>query len=151
MIYDCFTFFNELDLLEIRLNTLNDYVDYFVLVEATKTFTGKDKPLYYNENKERFKQFENKIIHIIVDTYPDSTNPWVLENHQRNSIANGFANCKDNDIILISDLDEIPRPELIDKYKKQLDLYAEVLENLTGKKVKEKYIYLFGIDEDILI
>ena len=117
MIYDCFTFFNELDLLEIRLNTLNNYVDYFVLVEATKTFTGKDKPLYYNENKERFKQFENKIIHIIVDTYPDSTNPWVLENHQRNSIANGFANCKDNDIILISDLDEIPRPELIDKYK----------------------------------
>lgn len=117
MIYDCFTFFNELDLLEIRLNILNDYVDYFVLVEATKTFTGNDKPLYYNENKERFKQFENKIIHIIVDTYPESDNPWVLENNQRNAIARGFVNCKDDDIILISDLDEIPRPELIDKYK----------------------------------
>ena len=51
-IYDCFLFFNELDLLEIRLNVLNDYVDYFVLVEATQTFTNKDKPLYYKENKE---------------------------------------------------------------------------------------------------
>ena len=117
MIYDCFTFFNELDLLEIRLNVLNDYTDYFVLVEATKTFTGNDKPLYYQENKERFKQFENKIIHIVVDTYPDSTNPWILEHHQRNAIARGFVNCKDDDIILISDLDEIPRPELINKYK----------------------------------
>lgn len=117
MIYDCFTFFNELDLLEIRLNILNNYVDYFVLVEATKTFTGKDKPLYYNENKERFKQFENKIIHIVVDEYPESDNPWVFESNQRNAIERGFVNCKDDDIILISDLDEIPRPELINNYK----------------------------------
>lgn len=53
MIYDCFTFFNELNLLEIRLNILNDVVDKFVLVEATKTFSGKDKPLYYEQNKKK--------------------------------------------------------------------------------------------------
>ena len=53
-IYDCFQFFNELDLLEIRLNILNDYVDYFVLVESTVTFYGFDKPLFYKENKDKF-------------------------------------------------------------------------------------------------
>ncbi len=71
-IYDCFIFFNELDLLEIRLNILNEFVDYFVLVESTKTFTGNPKPLFFNENKNRFKDFNHKIIHIIVDDMPDS-------------------------------------------------------------------------------
>ena len=61
-IYDCFIFFNELDLLEIRLKTLEKVVDYFLLVEATKTHRGQDKPLYFNENKERFKKWEKKII-----------------------------------------------------------------------------------------
>jgi beta-1,4-mannosyl-glycoprotein beta-1,4-N-acetylglucosaminyltransferase len=68
-IYDIFTFFNELDLLEIRLNILDQYVDFFVIVEATETFSGKPKPLYFEEHKNRFKKWEHKIIHyIIVDT-----------------------------------------------------------------------------------
>ena len=117
MIYDCFTFFNELDLLDIRLNILNDYVDKFVIVESTKTFTGKDKPLYFAENKERFKEFESKIIHIVVNEFPETDNPWVIESIQRNSIEKGLVNCKDDDTILISDLDEIPIPEYINKYK----------------------------------
>ena len=62
-IFDTFTFYNELDLLELRLNILGDVVDYFVINEATITFTGKTKPLYYFENKERFKKWEDKIIH----------------------------------------------------------------------------------------
>ena len=57
MIYDCFTFFNELDLLEIRLNVLRDVVDRFVLVEAGETHTGKRKPLYFRENAARFAAF----------------------------------------------------------------------------------------------
>lgn len=117
MIYDCFTFFNELDLLDIRLNILNDYVDKFVIVESTKTFTGKDKPLYYAENKERFKEFESKIIHVVVNDFPETDNPWAIECNQRNAIERGLVNCKDDDIILISDLDEIPNPEYINKYK----------------------------------
>ena len=60
MIYDCFTFFNEFDLLEIRLNELDSVVDKFVLVEATKTFSGLDKPLYFNENKNKFNKFEGR-------------------------------------------------------------------------------------------
>lgn len=69
-IYDVFTFFNELDLLEIRLNILDPYVDYFVIVEATETFSGYPKPLYYEENKERFKKWKDKIIHYVIDDTP---------------------------------------------------------------------------------
>lgn len=115
MIVDCFTFFNELDLLEIRLNHLNDVVDRFVLVEATKTHQFKDKPLYFEENKKRFEKFLPKIKHIIVDTYPENPNgnTWIYEHHQRNSISKGLTDLKPNDIILISDLDEIPSVETI--------------------------------------
>ena len=70
-IYDCFNFFNELDLLEIRLNTLKDSVDYFVIVESNVTHSGQFKPLYYEENKERFKSFEDKIIHYVVMNTPN--------------------------------------------------------------------------------
>jgi len=71
-IYDTFLFFNELELLEIRLNTLNDCVDFFVLIESTKTFSGLDKELFYEKNKELFKDFHHKIIHLVVDSYPTS-------------------------------------------------------------------------------
>ena len=91
MIYDCFTFFNEFDLLEIRLNELDSVVDKFVLVEATKTFSGKDKPLYFNENKNKFNKFLNKIIHVIVDEYPNLNGDWVIENHQRNEISKKYS------------------------------------------------------------
>lgn len=69
-VYDVFMFFNELDLLEIRLNILDPYVDYFVIVEATETFSGKPKPLYFFNNKERFKKWNHKIIHHIISDTP---------------------------------------------------------------------------------
>ncbi len=122
MIYDCFSFFNELDLLEIRLNVLSDVVDRFVLVESRKTHTGIDKPLYFEESKERFEPFLDKIIHIVVDDFPvppDGYTPrqasWMRENHQRNCILKGLADAKPSDLILISDLDEIPSPDAVRK------------------------------------
>lgn len=69
-IYDIFPFFNELDLLEIRLNILDPYVDYFVLVEATGTFSGNRKPLYFKENRERYKKWAHKIIHYVIEDVP---------------------------------------------------------------------------------
>lgn len=69
---DAFIFFNELDLLDIRLNILNDKVDYFVLIESTISHAGKDKPLYYNENKHLFEKFNHKIVHCIVDDTPNT-------------------------------------------------------------------------------
>lgn len=116
-IYDTFTFFNELDLLDIRLNVLDEVVDQFVLVEATRTFQNRKKPLYFNENKSRFSRFLYKIKHIIVDDMPDSTNTRVLEAYQRNAIERGLSNCRPGDKILLSDLDEIPSPEMVIKAK----------------------------------
>jgi beta-1,4-mannosyl-glycoprotein beta-1,4-N-acetylglucosaminyltransferase len=130
MIYDCFTLFNELDLLEIRLRIMNDKVDYFVIAEANKTHTGKDKPLYFEQNRERYNEFLNKIIYIPVTDMPNveidlnrwsgsgkskENNPaWILERHQRDCLKRGLINIKDDDIIIISDLDEIIDPKILD-------------------------------------
>ena len=126
-IIDCFIFYNELDLLTYRLNILNDVVDYFVLVESTHTFVGKEKPLFYQENKHLFDKFNHKIIHIIVDDfshkYPnidfEKHEQWNNEKFQRNCISRGINKLKLNecDIITVTDLDEIPNPELFEKIK----------------------------------
>ncbi|OJJ14618.1 hypothetical protein BKI52_42060 [marine bacterium AO1-C] len=125
MVYDCFPFFNELDLLEIRLNELNDVVDKFVLVEATRTFQKKPKPLHYEENKARFAPFADKIIHVVVDHYPNFFSKFRVpksmdyDNHQKEQILQGLTNCQPDDVIIISDLDEIPDPKKIIEYKDQ--------------------------------
>ncbi len=107
-IYDCFQFFNELDILEIRLNELNSEVDYFVIVEAETSHQFKPKPLIFNENKSRFEKFLNKIIHVIVPASDFKSNDfWYNENLQRNRILNGIQDASDEDFIIISDLDEI--------------------------------------------
>jgi beta-1,4-mannosyl-glycoprotein beta-1,4-N-acetylglucosaminyltransferase len=109
-IYDCFLFFNELELLEIRLNELYDHVDKFVLVESSETFRGAPKPLYYQENKHLLKRFTDKIIHVIVDGHYETNSAWDREAFQRNQIMAGLKDCMPDDIILISDVDEIIRP-----------------------------------------
>ena len=96
-IIDCFIFFNELDLLKYRLNILDDVVDYFVLVESTHTHIGKEKPLFYNENKNMFEKFNHKIIHVIVDDFPykypniniEKDEQWTNERFQRDCISRG--------------------------------------------------------------
>ena len=116
-IYDCFPFNNEFDVLEIRLNELYDTVDHFVIVEATKTHMGKDKPLYFQENKSRFSKFSDKIIHIVVNDMPENVeDPWIRERFQRDAIMRGLEKCDDLDIICISDADEIPRASKVSEY-----------------------------------
>jgi len=118
LVYDCFLFFNELDLLEIRFNVLSEQVDKFVLVEADRTFTNKEKKFYFDENKERYKPFLDKIIHIKISEYPDKIeDAWRMQDYQRDQIIRGIENCSPSDIILISDLDEITNPEAIKQYK----------------------------------
>jgi len=127
-IIDCFIFYNELELLTYRLNLLYNIVDYFIIVESTHTFVGKEKKLYFNENKHLFEQFTNKIIHIIVDDFPykyhnvdiGNSNIWDNEFFQRNAISRGInyiENLAESDVIIISDLDEIPDPNTLDKIK----------------------------------
>ena len=120
MIYDCFSFFNELDVLEIRLNTLNDVVDKFVLVEASFTHTGHNKDFFFEANKSRFSEFLDKIVHIKLDEMPSQPScgtkcerRWFLENYQRNQISRGLCDASADDIIMISDCDEIPEPSIV--------------------------------------
>ncbi|MDR0949124.1 MAG: hypothetical protein LBM69_06385 [Lachnospiraceae bacterium] len=112
-IYSAFPFYNELDLLDFRLQVLSPVVDYFVVVEATHTFTGKSKPLYYQENKHRFRRYANKIIHVCVDELPAGGNPWDMDYFQRNAIMRGLTKAKPDDIILLSDCDEIANPSTV--------------------------------------
>ena len=112
MVYDCFQFFNELDMLKIRLNVMSPIVDKFVISEATETFSGLKKPLYYEENKEMFAEFQDKIIHVVVDDTPEGFT-HDRDTFQKNAVTRGLKNCTDEDIIIFSDLDEIPNPEKI--------------------------------------
>jgi hypothetical protein len=112
MIYDCFTFFNELDVLEIRLSVLYKHVDYFVIVEANKSWRLTLKDFVFEQNKERYKDFIDKIIYIKVTDLPDNNDPWKMEESQRNCIVRGLNECDDNDLIIISDVDEIWDPRI---------------------------------------
>ena len=120
-VVDCFVFYNEIDMLTYRLNALNTNVDFFVIVESPYTFSGLQKPLFFAENRSLFSQFEDKIIHVVVDDMPyQSTvncNSWTNEAFQRNAISRGIDKLKgvlnDNDLIIISDVDEIPNPEIL--------------------------------------
>ena len=123
-IFDCFMYFDEEVVLEVRLNTLDKYVDYFVIVESSFTHKGDNKNLMFNHNK--FEKFKNKIIYLVYDKQPkgieavnendsedEKSRKYILnaalrENGQRNFIQNGLNKAEDNDIILISDVDEIP-------------------------------------------
>ncbi|HET9055587.1 MAG TPA: hypothetical protein VFN30_01950 [Chitinophagaceae bacterium] len=127
-IFDCFTFFNELDLLELRIKLLDNVVDYFVVVESNLTHTGKEKPYYFETAKERFSKWNKKIIYIPITqsveglvfedniiSYTPTSTAWQLENYQRNSLSAINHLVSDNDKVLVGDLDEIPNPFILKK------------------------------------
>jgi hypothetical protein len=111
VIVDCFTFFNELDILELRLSILEGVVDRFVLCEAPFTFRGVPKPLVYAENAARFERWKDRIVHLVYDAEP-STNPWQNEWGQRAFLTTAVRDLAPDDLVLIGDIDEIPAPEL---------------------------------------
>lgn len=114
-VYDCFCFFNEEDLLQLRLETLWDEVDVFVLVESTLTFTGKPKDLHYDST--RFGPHAHKIRHVVVDSFPfETTDPWRNERFQRDAIARGLTDARSEDWIIVGDVDEIPEPTRIQEF-----------------------------------
>ncbi|SMH41177.1 Glycosyltransferase family 17 [Azospirillum lipoferum] len=112
-VYDCFPFFNELDLLELRLTELDAVVDRFVLVEADFTYTGHSKPLYFADNRERFAAWADKIVHVVVRDDPGGFT-WRRESHQRDAIMRGLEGSRPEDMVLVTDVDEIPRPEVLE-------------------------------------
>lgn len=145
-IVDCFTFYNELNMLKFRLDYLYDTVDYFVLVEATLTHAGNPKPLYFQDNKSMFSKYLDKIVHIVVTDLPPKpilsrlktqgkNLDWEREMYQRCYIHKGIEslNLQDDDRIIISDLDEIPNRNILkNKYEQgaytlKQDLYYYTL------------------------
>lgn len=135
MILDVFPFFNELDLLDVRLHELSDVVDYFILSEATRTHSGHYKPLYYKQNRDRFRDFKEQIIHVVVDDMPtkpeqieiartmtDSNwakgdivgDNWTRERFQRDAIQwRALQDFGPDDIIILEDADEIIKSSVV--------------------------------------
>lgn len=120
-IYDLFLMNTELDWLEIRLNELQQHVDYFVILEAANTFRGHPKPLYFKSNFARFERFSAKIIyHVLNMEHREDSSSWEREEYMRNSLLDaifpsllGAAAPEFGDVILVSDIDEIPRPNTL--------------------------------------
>jgi beta-1,4-mannosyl-glycoprotein beta-1,4-N-acetylglucosaminyltransferase len=145
-------------MLTYRLNILNDVVDYFVIVESTHTFSGKEKVLYYQDNLDIFSAFKDKIIHVIVDNipykYPNinyaNNEQWKNETFQRNRIHDGIKQIElnDDDIIIIADVDEIPNPDIVKKMKSG-EIYVDVNSLETdlyyynlNSKISEKWYHM---------
>jgi beta-1,4-mannosyl-glycoprotein beta-1,4-N-acetylglucosaminyltransferase len=165
MIFDCITYSSNYEdlILEIRLNTLDKFVDKFVIVEATLDHSGRKKKLNFNINK--FKKFKHKIRYIVVEDMPKYTKSFyfnrrkwhrniVRDEYQRNQILRGLHDAKDEDIILISDCDEIPNLNQLKKtkikkyavfnqkfYKYKLNLFSPKQTPYQGSRViKAKYL-----------
>lgn len=112
-VYDVFPFFNEIDLLEIRLNHLNPIVDYFVITECTTTFSGQKKKLYFDENKDKFSKFSKKIIHQVIENVP-KLDPFSRDRYQRDQAKLILEKqCESKDFIIYGDVDEIPKSSAI--------------------------------------
>lgn len=112
MIFDCFPFFNELDLLEIRLNELAGVVDRFVIAEARQTYAGAPKPLHFADNRARFSAFADRIVHVVVDgPPPDARQGWKFQDWQRDALLRGLDCAAPDDLVLLSDVDEIVRAD----------------------------------------
>ena len=142
-IFDCFMYFDEEIVLDLRLNLLNKHVDYFVIVESIFTHKGDKRELSFNHKK--FEKFKDKIIYLIYDEQPNNIekissidneneksrkyilNAATRENGQRNFIMRGLQNASDDDMILVSDVDEIPNLEGLnfEKINKKLILFNQ--------------------------
>jgi len=138
-VIDCFMYFDEDHLLDIRLNTLYNFVDRFVIVEADIDHAGNKRKPNFDINK--FSKFESKINYILLKDLPTHNNfykknwgpAWRRENLQRNALAKGYQDCDPNDLIMISDLDEIPNPLLISKFSESNKLGCFVQKNFLYK------------------
>ncbi len=155
-IYDCFQYFDEDHTVDLRLNVLNKFVDYFVISESTKTHQGKNKKI--NFDVKNFLKFKNKIIFVIADYKQDinfanhTGGESPIEQHQRNSLIEGIKGASSEDLIILSDSDEIPDLKKLSEIKKnkkfvafsqKMFMYKLNLQNLNesnwiGSKITKK-------------
>jgi len=154
MIYNGFMFFDEFDMLDIRLNELWDTVDKFILVECPTTHRGKEKKLFFDERKHDYGEYSEKLIHIIHDL-PNDKDAWVNENEHRRGIMRAINMMWGNDYLIITDADEIPRAEAIKSFNGnigalQMDFFYYKY-NLKNKSTWDvaKMVRLGAMTEDI--
>lgn len=116
-IFDCFTYFDESNLLEMRFNELDRLVSGFVIIEASQTFTGKDKPFYFDQVEHLFGDWSNKIIRFKIDFPSQNMTSWEREYYQRNYISKALTEVADHssDVCIISDADEIPNRKTVSR------------------------------------
>ena len=144
-IYDCFQYFNEEHIADLRFNILDEFVDYFVIVESTVNHQGKSKKLQFDINK--YQKFKKKIRYIIVDDTPEDIKKRheggesLVEQHQRNSLMKVINKAEDNDVIIISDVDEIPN-------LKKLNLFDKKNYAVFSQKMFMYKINLLNLDEN---
>ena len=139
-VIDSFIFFNEIELLKLRLKELENVVDHFVLVEASKTFSNNNKKLIFQERKSEFSGYAGKITHLMVNDMPPNRfwrstrrSAWIRQELQRNRIAVGIEALSPSpeDLILLSDVDEIPDPETIGRLKQSgFDEIANLVQDM---------------------
>ncbi|KKQ77193.1 hypothetical protein A3B84_01365 [Candidatus Nomurabacteria bacterium RIFCSPHIGHO2_02_FULL_35_13] len=154
-IYDIFTYNGEEELLEIRLNTLNEAVDEFIIVEAPTTFSGLKKTLYFEKQKQRFTPFLHKIKYFVINDYPDDAEilkiadespnvpkngpeHWRREFFQKESIKKALTHIRDEDLCFVGDVDEIWKltfgmPKEMGKYKLRQLVYVYYLNNRSNE------------------
>ena len=122
-IYDCFQYFNEEHIADLRFNILDEFVDYFVIVESTVNHQGKEKKLQFDIGK--YQKFKKKIKYIIVDDTPENIKKpheggeSLVEQHQRNSLMKVLNKANDEDLIILSDVDEIPNLKKLNLFNKK--------------------------------
>jgi hypothetical protein len=120
MIYDVTQIFNELDLLEIRLNILDPHVDKFVIGQSKQTFSGKEKSLYFDIKDERWAKWKDKIIEVLIPVIePDDV--FIRTAFQKDYLRTALKDCKPDDVIYYGDVDEIWRPKDVEGKLQQLN------------------------------
>ena len=123
MVYDCIPFFNEVDILKLRLNILSPYVDKFIIEEATMTFSGEEKELCFEKNKDLFKDYLDCIEYVVVTDTPIKAETHARDYFQKNHLIDGLkkVGATSDDIILFGDVDEIPNPKVLTKIIENFD------------------------------
>ena len=121
MVIDCIPFFNELDILKLRLHILDPLVDRFVIEEATHTFSGLPKDLCFEKHREMFKEFLPKITYLIVDNSPKEISTHERDKFQKNALEKALTDVSDEDVLILSDVDEIPNPVVLQEIVKKFD------------------------------
>jgi len=149
-VYDCFLFFNEVELLDLRLHELYNTVTKFIVVESTKTFMGVDKPLNFEKYKKRFEKWAPKIEYKVIDEFPSHYFVWDLERYQRNYIDKVlYKMCNSDDTVILSDADEIASRQAIltyigdGPYKLGCKLYYYYLNGFINKECSLSSIFSY--------